>query len=173
MTALAQRCKIAWGIVGRIMIEVGTCQYNARLPHAVEGRKWSNDPSLPVPPFTSSFIPPISVRNTPHPRHMRSTAPFAAPLRPAEADCGRQLRPVYWVKPAMFGTNWHRLRSAIRRLKDRDDESNRVIIESGCGGGEVPLVTVPLSAALLDVADSLLLSLNCRKRPFVHSLILF
>ena len=53
------------------------------------------------------LIPPPAIAEMIDQAAVGPPAALASPLRAAEADDGRELGPVNWIKPAMFGADRH------------------------------------------------------------------
>lgn len=109
MAPLAERSQVARCIVGRIMVEVRAGDID---PRDTDNRREVDRPdpdplSTAISPFPAIRVPPASVTQVKYALAMWTTAMLAPPFGAAEADGPRQLGPVDWVKPAMFGHDRH------------------------------------------------------------------
>lgn len=109
ITTLAESRQIAWPVIARIMIQMGTGQNDAGQPdltdHDIAHR---NSTPRHRPPALLAGIPPAAIAQMRHPLQMRARAPLAASASPSEPDGSRHLRPVDRIKPAMLGADRHR-----------------------------------------------------------------
>ena len=110
VAALAEGREVGVGVVGGVVIPMGSSQHNSCSVNQAEDVGPCRDPYPPAPaiaPSASLRVPPAPVAEVVDHPPMRSSAALAAAPSPTEPDHGRELCPVDGVEEAMLGPDRH------------------------------------------------------------------
>ncbi|KQQ37520.1 hypothetical protein ASF58_23415 [Methylobacterium sp. Leaf125] len=111
VAALAEGREVLGPVVGGVMIAVPSSQDHACGPHPFEDiirpDRQTDEASGSITPGALLPIPPATVPEMKDALPMRTQTDLAAPLRPLEADHGRELRPIDGVEEAVLAPDRH------------------------------------------------------------------
>jgi hypothetical protein len=121
MATLTQAAQVAHSVVGRIVIEVGGGEHDARRPqprHLLEVGP-AGGAAASVAPRLLSWIVPSAVRQAPYGGAVRPPAALAHAPGAIEADAPTELAPVRGIEIAKLSPNRHEF-SVLSSLKIKD-----------------------------------------------------
>ena len=137
MATLAECREIALATVGRIMIEVRAGQNHSRRPHGPQNVVPDHicAAAAAVSPAMLHRIPPAPVTEVANKLTVGPRAMVATSLGSGEPNEPRQLEPVDRIKPAMFGTDGHRvpILSHLPQEQKQKLRADRSILELDSG----------------------------------------
>jgi hypothetical protein len=111
VAALAEGREVLSGVVGGVVIAVSGSQNHACGPHPSEDiigpDREADEAPRSVTPRAFLSIPPTPIAKMEDPLPVRTGANLAPPLRPLEADHGRELRPIDRVEEAVLAPDRH------------------------------------------------------------------
>src|SRR3978361_317073 len=111
VASLAEGREFGIGIVGGVVIPMGSSEDDPGSTGASQDVSPRSDPDPPSPPVAPSSgirVPPASVAEVIDNPPVWPSAVLAAALGSTEADQSRELRPVDRVEQAVLGPDWHR-----------------------------------------------------------------
>lgn len=111
VAALTKGGEVLGSVVGRVMVAVPGCQDHARGPDTPEdvvgSDRQTDEVPGPIAPGDNLCVPPATVAEMEYGLPMWAGTDLAAPLRPLEADHGRELGPVDGVEEAVLAPDRH------------------------------------------------------------------
>jgi hypothetical protein len=109
VAALTERPQILEPIVGRVAVEVGRGEHDARCakPGCLHEIRPPGGPSSAIPPCRRLLVEPSPVWQAAEANEVRSAAALATALSGLEADLPAQLAPVWRVEWSQLRSDWH------------------------------------------------------------------